>query len=80
MLSNAEAWQDTFAHLISKQTLRTTYIEIGAAFPKQSSTTYILDACFGWKGFSLELNTQYEPEWAICACARCCFMPLGAHY
>ena len=66
MLSNAEAWQDTFAHLISQQTQRTSYIEIGAAFPKQSNTTYVLDACLGWKGFSLELNTQYEPQWATC--------------
>ncbi len=63
MISHAESLQDVFAYWVSLHTHNPTYIEIGAAFAKQSNTTYLLDSQFGWQGFSLELNTQYQAEW-----------------
>ncbi len=63
MHSHAEALQDVFAHWVSLHTQNRTYVEIGAAFAKQSNTTYLLETAYDWKGFSLELNTQYQSEW-----------------
>jgi hypothetical protein len=60
----SEALQDTFAYKVCG--LGSSYIEVGAAFPKQSSTTYVLETEYKWKGISLEKNHFYLPLWQDC--------------
>lgn len=38
------------------------YLEIGAAYPEKYSNTYKLERS-GWKGISIELDTQYADAW-----------------
>lgn len=61
MISNSQAFQDTFvSNLITENK---TYIEIGGHEPIKWSNTYNLEMQ-GWKGFSIELNTDHQGSWA----------------
>lgn len=61
--SSSQALQDTFAHLISQQTGRKTYIEIGGNQPQVDNNSYILESQLDWQGFSVELNQGYAHMW-----------------
>lgn len=60
MTSNSQALQDTFVS--SLITRNKTYIEIGGYEPVKLSNTYNLEMA-GWKGFTLELNTDHRAVW-----------------
>lgn len=52
--------QDIFALKTAKNK---TYIEIGAAYPVKISNTYLLEMN-GWKGFSIEINSNKASTWS----------------
>ena len=61
MISNSQALQDIFvSNLITENK---TYIEIGGYEPIKWSNTYNLEMT-GWKGFSIELNSDHQAIWA----------------
>lgn len=59
-----QACQDVFAYSIVGD--NGTYVEIGAYKPINKSNTYRLEVEYGWKGFSIELNQQYQTDWEDC--------------
>lgn len=61
MISNSQAFQDIF--VLNLKTNNKTYIEIGGYEPVKWSNTYNLEMS-GWKGFSVELNTDHQAIWA----------------
>lgn len=61
MISNSQSFQDIFVSNL--KTNNKTYIEIGGYEPVKWSNTYILEIN-GWKGFSIELNTDHRAIWA----------------
>jgi len=54
--SYAQAHQDLFVAYMHSFKLNGLYVEIGAADPKQSSNSYLLESEFGWDGFSVEID------------------------
>ena len=57
----SHAGQDIFAlNLTGKNG---TYIEIGAYLPVKNSNTYLLESKYNWKGFSIELNDDFQKFW-----------------
>lgn len=51
--------QDIFALQTAKNK---TYIEIGASHPRKINNTFLLEQQ-GWKGFSVELDTNKKEDW-----------------
>ena len=72
--SYAQAHQDLFVRFMLGFKRAGRYLEIGAAEPKQSSNTYILEAELGWRGVSLEISQPLVDEFVKqrsnpCLCA-----------
>lgn len=70
----AQAHQDLFVRFMLGFKRNGRYVEIGAAEPKQSSNTYILEAELGWTGVSLEISQPLVDEFVKqrtnpCLCA-----------
>lgn len=57
----SQAYQDRFAYEICGTD--STYIEIGGYAPRHKNNTWALDKFYNWKGFTLELNTDWKDEW-----------------
>jgi hypothetical protein len=57
----SQAFQDKFVADIIGQ--NGTYIEIGAHLPKRRSNTYNLEVFGNYKGFGIELDTDYKTHW-----------------
>lgn len=73
-LTYAQAHQDLFVRFMLGFKRNGRYLEIGAAEPKQSSNTYILEAELGWRGVSLEISQPLVDEFVKqrtnpCLCA-----------
>ncbi len=56
--SFSQAHQDLFVRAMTKFKSNGLYVEIGAAEPKQSNNTYILERDLHWSGVSLELDSH----------------------
>lgn len=70
----SQAHQDLFVRYMLDFKQDGIYVEVGAAEPKQSNNTYILEKDLGWRGFSLEIDEKLSEEFnAIrrnkCICA-----------
>jgi hypothetical protein len=58
--TNSQSLQDIFAMSIQGDR---TYLEIGANHPSIHSNTYQLEVNAGWRGVSIEYNTDLMPDW-----------------
>ena len=63
-IKTSMSYQDEFAYRLFGN--NGTYIEIGGNDPIRHSNTYNLEVHSGWKGFSVELDTQYQDAWKNC--------------
>jgi hypothetical protein len=54
----SEAFQDFFVLTLLDGKREGYYIEIGAGFPFYGNNTYLLESEFGWKGISLDIETE----------------------
>lgn len=63
MKSKSQAFQDIFVLNLGLQ--NKTYIEVGGYEPVSLSNTYNLEIA-GWRGFTLEINTDYQNLWESC--------------
>lgn len=59
-----QSWQDLFAYDVCGT--NGTYIEIGAYKPGTKNNTYALEVDCGWRGFSIEFNSNLKPYWDEC--------------
>lgn len=64
--SYAQAHQDLFVRVMLGFKHSGFYVEIGAAEPKQSNNTYILERDFGWSGISLDIDETLVGEFRQC--------------
>jgi hypothetical protein len=55
-ISFSQAHQDLFVRYMLSFKKNGHYLEIGAAEPKQSNNSYVLERDLNWKGVSLELD------------------------
>ena len=58
----SQAHQDLFVRMMLGFKEKGYYCEIGAAEPKQSNNTFILESEFGWSGLSLDINPDLVRE------------------
>lgn len=60
----SQAGQDFFAVDVCQVK---SYIEVGANRPIKFNNTYILETKYQWRGFSIELETNYKKLWDECS-------------
>lgn len=61
--ARSQAGQELFVLRAMNWKRRGTYLEFGANDPIRHNNTWLLSQEFGWKGLSVELDTQYAPRW-----------------
>lgn len=57
--TNSQAGQDLFVCNITSNKENGYYVEVGSAYPKNGSNTYLLEETLNWKGISLEINNSF---------------------
>ena len=62
MISNSREYQDFFILSVLDNKRNGTYIEIGAATPRQDNNTYLLETDFDWTGVSVEWHEYMSRE------------------
>ena len=62
---SSSAYQDKFVCKILKNKQNGTFLEIGSAWPKKYSNTYILEKKLNWRGVGIEYNPKWRNEWEI---------------
>ena len=58
----SQAYQDLFVLSVLDGKLDGRYVEIGAENPIDINNTFLLES-FRWKGYSLEISTNWEDDW-----------------
>jgi len=61
--NHSQVWQDIFALVVNDAKQDGTFIEIGGAQPCIGNNTWLLEAQYGWKGFSIELEKDLCDMW-----------------
>ena len=59
----SQVWQDIFALVVNDGKDNGTFIEIGGGQPFIGNNTWLLEEHFKWRGFSIELESEFADMW-----------------
>ncbi len=70
-ISNSREHQDIFVLCALDGKRNGTYLEVGAAHPRQDNNTFLLETEFDWRGVSVEWDTKFANEFNATRINKC---------
>ena len=61
--SNSTDYQESFVLSVLKEKRNGFYLELGSAWPKKESNTYLLETAYDWQGIGFEINKELVEEY-----------------
>jgi hypothetical protein len=61
--TNAREQQDFFVLAMTNKKQNGTYVEVGGCYPIEWNNTYLLEESFGWRGVSIEWDSNLVSQW-----------------
>lgn len=61
--SNSKDYQESFVLSVLKEKQNGFYLELGSAWPKQESNTYLLETAYNWQGIGFEIDKDLVEEY-----------------
>ena len=61
--SNSTDYQESFVLSVLKEKQNGFYLELGSAWPKKESNTYLLETAYNWQGVGFEIDKELVDEY-----------------
>lgn len=61
--SNSKDYQESFVLSVLKEKQNGFYLELGSAWPKKESNTYLLETAYSWQGIGFEIDKELVDEY-----------------
>lgn len=61
--SNSKDYQESFVLSVLKEKQYGFYLELGSAWPKKESNTYLLETAYNWQGIGFEIDKDLVDEY-----------------